>query len=139
MARLKAENKVVIEQLQLGEKVDSPDAVSLPLKLAVLCSRTAMAGHINLPVTGDLNNPQFSVMPIVWQTLRNLVVRAAQAPFKFIGGLVSGGGAEDLGTVAPLGSSEQALRRKSADHSGPSVERTSRIAAGDRRNSRAEQ
>jgi hypothetical protein len=38
-------------------------------------------------------------MPIVWQTLRNLVLRAAQAPFKFIGGLVSGGGSEDLSTV----------------------------------------
>jgi hypothetical protein len=39
-------------------------------------------------------------MPIVWQTLRNLVVRAAQAPFKLIGGLVAGGGSEDLGSVA---------------------------------------
>ncbi|HCV38081.1 MAG TPA: hypothetical protein DGQ94_05040, partial [Pseudomonas sp.] len=46
-------------------------------------------------------------MPIVWQTLRNLVLRAAQAPFKFIGGLISGGGSEDLGTVAfAPGSSE---------------------------------
>ncbi|MEB0204070.1 DUF748 domain-containing protein [Pseudomonas sp. CCC3.1] len=106
--QLKAENKVVIEQLQLGEKVDSPDAVNLPLKLAIaLLKDTDGTISIELPVTGDLNNPQFSVMPIVWQTLRNLVMRAVQAPFKFIGGLISGGGAEDLGTVsfAP-GSSE---------------------------------
>ena len=106
--QLKAENKVVIEQLQLGEKVDSPDAVNLPLKLAIALLKDSDGTiSIELPVTGDLNNPQFSVMPIVWQTLRNLVVRAATAPFKFIGGLVSGGGAEDLGTVsfAP-GSSE---------------------------------
>jgi len=40
------------------------------------------------------------VMPIVWQTLRNLVVKAAAAPFKFIGGLISGGSSQDLGTVA---------------------------------------
>ena len=99
--QLKAENKVVIEQLQLGEKVDSPDAVNLPLKLAIaLLKDTDGRISIELPVTGDLNNPQFSVMPIVWQTLRNLVMRAAQAPFKFIGGLISGGGAEDLGTVS---------------------------------------
>jgi len=39
------------------------------------------------------------VMPIVWQTLRNLILRAAQAPFKFIGGLVSGGAEMDLSTV----------------------------------------
>ena len=99
--QLKAENKVVVEQLQLGEKVDSPDAVDLPIRLAVaLLKDTEGKISIELPLSGDLNNPQFSVMPIVWQTLRNLVLRAAQAPFKFIGGLVAGGGSEDLGSVA---------------------------------------
>lgn len=106
--QLKAENKVVVEQLQLGEKVASPDAVSLPLKLAIALLKDVDGKiSIELPVTGDLNNPQFSVMPIVWQTLRNLIVKAAAAPFKMIGGLISGGGSQDLGTVsfAP-GSSE---------------------------------
>lgn len=99
--QLKAENKVVVEQLQLGEKVDSADAVDLPIRLAIaLLKDTDGKISIELPVTGDLNNPQFSVMPIVWQTLRNLVVRAATAPFKFIGGLVTGGGAQDLGNVS---------------------------------------
>ncbi|MGP6431949.1 DUF748 domain-containing protein [Pseudomonas paraglycinae] len=99
--QLKAENKVVVEQLQLGEKVDSPDAVSLPLKLAIALLKDVDGKiSIELPVTGDLNNPQFSVMPIVWQTLRNLIVKAAAAPFKLIGGLVSGGSSEDLGTVS---------------------------------------
>ncbi|CAM5484952.1 DUF748 domain-containing protein [Pseudomonas fragi] len=105
--QLKAENKLVVEQLQLGEKVDSPDAVDLPIKLAIaLLKDTDGKISIELPISGDLNNPQFSVMPIIWQTVRNLVLRAAQAPFKFIGGLINGGG-EDLGTVsfAP-GSSE---------------------------------
>ncbi|WP_309677423.1 DUF748 domain-containing protein [Pseudomonas sp.] len=99
--QLKAENKVVVEQLQLGEKVDSPDAVGLPLKLAIALLKDVDGKiSIELPVTGDLNNPQFSIMPIVWQTLRNLIVKAAAAPFKMIGGLVSGGGSEDLGTVS---------------------------------------
>lgn len=119
--QLKAENKVVVEQLQLGEKVDSPDAVDLPIRLAVaLLKDTEGKISIELPVSGDLNNPQFSVMPIVWQTLRNLVLRAAQAPFKFIGGLVAGGGSEDLGNVAfapgssELGSDAQASLDKLA-------------------------
>ncbi len=105
--KLKADNKVLVEHLQLGEKVDSPDAVDLPVKLAIALLKDAKGNiDIQLPVAGDLNNPQFSVMPIVWQTLRNLVVRAVQAPFKFIAGL-AGGGDEDLGSVtfAP-GSSE---------------------------------
>jgi uncharacterized protein involved in outer membrane biogenesis/outer membrane protein OmpA-like peptidoglycan-associated protein len=106
--QLKAENKVVVEQLQLGEKVDSPDAVNLPLKLAIALLKDVDGKiSIELPVTGDLNNPQFSVMPIVWQTLRNLVVKAAAAPFKFIGGLISGGGSQDLGTVSFAAGSDQ--------------------------------
>jgi len=114
--QLKAENKVLVEQLQLGEKVDSPDAVSLPIKLAIaLLKDTDGNISIELPVSGDLNNPQFSVMPIVWQTLRNLVLRAAQAPFKFIGGLISGGDSQDLGNVsfAP-GSKELSANAQSA-------------------------
>ncbi|HWV09816.1 MAG TPA: DUF748 domain-containing protein, partial [Pseudomonas sp.] len=98
--QLNAENKVVVEQLQLGEKVDSPNAVDLPVRLAVaLLKDTEGRIALELPVQGDLNNPEFSVMPIVWQTLRNLVLRAAQAPFKFIGGLVSGGSDMDLSNV----------------------------------------
>ncbi|QNH07756.1 DUF748 domain-containing protein [Pseudomonas sp. B11D7D] len=97
--QLNAENKVLVENLQLGERVDSPDAVDLPIRLAVaLLKDTQGRISIELPVQGDLNNPQFSVMPIVWQTLRNLVLRAAQAPFKFIAGLV-GGSNVDLSTV----------------------------------------
>ncbi len=99
--QLKAENKVLVDQLELGEKVDSPDAVSLPVKLAIALLKD-VNGQINieLPITGDLNNPQFSVMPIVWQTLRNLVVKAVAAPFKLLGGLVSGGDSTDLSNIA---------------------------------------
>lgn len=114
--KLKAQNKVLVEQLQLGEKVDSPDAVDLPVRLAVALLKDSQGRiSIELPVEGDLNNPQFSVMPVVWQTLRNLVVRAASAPFRMLGGLVTGGSAQDLGTVsfAP-GSSELAPDTQSA-------------------------
>lgn len=98
--KLNAENSVVVEQLQLGEKVDSPSAVDLPIRLAVALLKDSDGKiALSLPVQGDLNNPQFSVMPIVWKTLRNLILRAVQAPFKFLGGLISGGSAMDLSTV----------------------------------------
>ncbi|MCO8166700.1 DUF748 domain-containing protein [Pseudomonas sp. 21LCFQ02] len=120
--RLKAENTVLVEQLQLGERVDSPDALDLPIRLAVALLKDPQGRiSLELPVEGDLNNPQFSVMPIVWQTLRNLVVRAAQSPFKFIGGLVAGGGSQDLGSIqfAPgssslSGTAQQALDKLAA-------------------------
>lgn len=97
---LNAENKLLLEDLQLGEKVDSKDAMDLPIRLAVALLKDTKGNiEIQLPVQGNLNSPEFSVMPIVWQTLRNLVLRAAQAPFKFIGGLVSGGSDVNLSTV----------------------------------------
>ena len=98
--QLNAENKLLLEDLQLGEKVDSKDATDLPIRLAVALLKDTQGNiELQLPVQGNLNSPEFSVMPIVWQTLRNLVLRAAQAPFKFIGGLVSGGSEVDLSTV----------------------------------------
>jgi uncharacterized protein involved in outer membrane biogenesis/outer membrane protein OmpA-like peptidoglycan-associated protein len=97
---LNAENKLLLEDLQLGEKVDSKDAMDLPIRLAVALLKDSKGNiEIQLPVQGNLNNPQFSVMPIVWQTMRNLLLRAVQAPFKFIGGLVSGGSNVDLSTL----------------------------------------
>lgn len=94
--QLKADNRLLLEDLQLGERVDSPDAVDLPVRLAVALLKDTKGNiDIELPVAGDLNNPEFSVMPIVWQTLRNLVLRATQAPFKFIAGL-AGAGDTDL-------------------------------------------
>ena len=90
--RLDADNKVLLEDLQLGERVDSPSATDLPVRLAVALLKDSHGNiDIALPVQGDLNNPEFSVVPIVWQTLRNLVLRAVQAPFKLIAGLVDGG------------------------------------------------
>jgi outer membrane protein OmpA-like peptidoglycan-associated protein len=105
--QLNAENKVLLEHLQLGERVDSPSATDLPVRLAVaLLKDTDGNIDIALPVKGDLNNPEFSVLPIVWQTLRNLVLRAVQAPFKLIAGLLDGG-EEQLDSVPfAAGSSE---------------------------------
>lgn len=98
--QLKADNRLLLEDLQLGERVDSADAVDLPIRLALALLRDTRGNiDIELPVTGDLNNPEFSVMPIVWQTLRNLILRATQAPFKFIAGL-AGAGDSDLSQLS---------------------------------------
>lgn len=97
--QLNAENHVLLENLQLGERVDSDDAVDLPVRLAVALLKDTRGNiDIALPIKGDLNDPEFSVMPIVWQTLRNLVLRAVQAPFKFVAGLV-GGNDENLDRI----------------------------------------
>lgn len=106
--QLNAQNKVVLEELQLGEKVESPDAVDLPVRLAVALLKDADGNiKVELPVEGDLNNPRFDVGPVIWKTFRNLIVRAVKSPFSFIGGLIKGDSSENLDSIAfAPGSSE---------------------------------
>lgn len=106
--QLNARNKVVLEELQLGEKVESPDAVDLPVRLAVALLKDADGNiKVELPVEGDLNNPKFDVVPVIWKTFRNLIVRAVKSPFSFIGGLIKGDSSENLDSIAfAPGSSE---------------------------------
>ena len=89
---LDAQQKFVIDQLQLGEKVDSPDAVSLPLKLAValLKDRNGVI-DIDLPMTGSLDDPKFRLGPLIWKAFVGLLTKIATAPFALIGSLFGGG------------------------------------------------
>jgi hypothetical protein len=90
--QLEARNKVVLNQLTLGEKVDSPEAIKLPLKLAVAILKDKNGViDVDLPIVGSLDDPQFRVAPLVWKTLLNLITRAATAPFSLIAGMVGGG------------------------------------------------
>lgn len=108
--QLKADNKVVLRQLRLGEKVDSPDAIGLPLKLAVAILRDVDDNiDIDLPLSGSLDNPEFRVGPIIWQAFVNLLQRAITAPFSVLGNLIGGDGGS-LGEVPfAVGSSELSL------------------------------
>jgi outer membrane protein OmpA-like peptidoglycan-associated protein len=97
--QLDASNTVLLEQLQLGEKVASADAIDLPVRLAVAMLKDTKGNiSIQLPVKGDLNSPEFSVMPIVWQTLRNLLTRAVSSPFRMLASIGKAGD-KDLGQI----------------------------------------
>ena len=95
--KLNAEQHFVIDQLQLGEQVDSPDAVHLPLKLAValLKDRNGVI-DLPLPISGSLDDPQFKMGPIIWHAVLNLFEKAVTAPFAAIGHLFHGGHGEEL-------------------------------------------
>ena len=90
--QLKADHHIVIDQLQLGEKVDSPEATKLPLKLAIalLKDRNGVI-DLGLPVTGSLDDPQFKLGPLIWKVVVNLVTKAVTAPFALLGRLFGGG------------------------------------------------
>ena len=99
--QLNATNKIVLNQLTLGEKVDSPDAVNLPLRLAVAILKDSHGViDIDLPISGSLDDPQFRVGPLVWKAFVNVITKVATAPFRFIAGLV--GGDEGMDRLAYL-------------------------------------
>lgn len=86
---LQADNRVLLRDLQLGERVESPDAVDLPVRLAIALLKDGQGNiNITLPVQGDLNSPEFDIMPVIWQSFGNLLSRAATAPFRFIAKLI---------------------------------------------------
>ncbi|NTV46701.1 MAG: DUF748 domain-containing protein [Chlorobiales bacterium] len=89
---LVGENKIILDQLTLGESVESPDATSLPLRLAVALLKDSRGViDIDLPIRGNINDPQFSVMPIVFKALLNLLVKIVTSPFRLLGALFGGG------------------------------------------------
>jgi hypothetical protein len=90
--KLDAQHHIVIDQLEFGDKTDSKDAVSLPIKLAValLKDRNGVI-DLSLPVTGSLDDPKFRLGPIIWKIFVNILEKAVTAPFALLGSLFGGG------------------------------------------------
>lgn len=97
-------NAIKARQLELGEKVESPDAANVPIKLGLALLRD-MSGNIsiNLPVKGDLNDPKFSIGGIVMQAFLGLIVKAVTSPFSLLASLVPEGAADISKLAFPPG------------------------------------
>jgi hypothetical protein len=94
--KLDSKNNLFLDQFTLGEKVESPTATNLPVRLAIALLKDRRGEiHLDLPVTGSLDDPAFSVWKVVLQILVNLIAKAATAPFALLGALIGGG--EELG------------------------------------------
>lgn len=99
-SKLLGQNKVVLTQMELGEKVDSPDALDLPLELAIAILKDAKGViDIGVPVTGDLDNPEFGIGEVIGKAIGNLLGGIVTAPFRALGALF-GAGDKPLDTIA---------------------------------------
>jgi len=97
--KLDSENKVFIDQFTFGKKVESDKATSLPVRLAVALLKDRKGEiHLDIPVSGRIDDPQFSVWHVVLQILKNLLVKAATSPFALLQSVI--GGKEDFSGVA---------------------------------------
>jgi uncharacterized protein involved in outer membrane biogenesis len=97
--RLEARNQVILNQLTFGDAIESPTATKLPVRLAValLKDRNGVI-DINLPISGSVNDPQFSVGGIVVKLLVNLLVKAVTSPFSLLSG-GGGGSGPDMSAI----------------------------------------
>lgn len=93
--KIDSENHLVSDNLRFAKKIDVHDAgiFILPLRLGASLLRDVHGKiDVDIPVKGDLNDPEFKPWPIIWQVLKNLVVKAAAAPVKLVAGVFGGGG-----------------------------------------------
>jgi hypothetical protein len=96
--RLEAKNAFLVDQFTFGEKVESPTATKLPVKLAVsLLKDPDGVIRLDVPISGSVDDPKFRVGPIVWKILGNILVKAVTSPFALLGRL--GGGGPELSFV----------------------------------------
>ena len=96
--QLDAVHQIKLDQLEFGEKIDSPDAIGLPIKLAVALLKDSNGViDLELPVSGSVDDPQFRLGPIIWKAFVGLVTKIVTAPFALLGNLFGGG--EDLSYI----------------------------------------
>jgi hypothetical protein len=96
--KLTARNKVMLDQLTLGDTVNSPTATKLPVKLALALLKDRQGDiDLDLPLTGDLDDPEFSLGGIVLKMFVNLITKVVSSPFSALGALFGGG--EELAFV----------------------------------------
>ncbi len=96
--KLTANNHLFLDQLTFGEKVESPTATKLPVLLAVALLKNSKGEiDINLPISGTLNDPKFSVGGIIVQVIINLLTKVVTAPFTLLAAAF--GGSEELGYI----------------------------------------
>ncbi|HEY4296502.1 MAG TPA: DUF748 domain-containing protein, partial [Paraburkholderia sp.] len=97
--QLNADNHLFIDQLTFGDHVDNDTATKLPVRLAISLLKNSRGEiDVNLPVSGSLSNPEFSVGGLIWHAVLNLLQKAVTAPFSLIANAFGGSG-EELGYV----------------------------------------
>lgn len=86
---MEGENKINLDSLTLGDKIESEEATNLPLGLAIAILKDSKGQiDIDLPVSGDLNSPDFKYGALVWKAIGNLLGSIVTSPFSLLGSML---------------------------------------------------
>ncbi|UCE72023.1 MAG: DUF748 domain-containing protein, partial [Nitrospiraceae bacterium] len=90
--KLDSSNSVFLDQFTLGDKVESPEATTLPVKFAIALLKNGKGEiSLDLPVKGSIDDPEFNIGSVMVKLIVNFLVKAVSSPFKLLGSLVGGG------------------------------------------------
>jgi hypothetical protein len=93
--KLKSKNVITLDQFTFGEKVESPDATHLPVRLAIAILKDRNGQIVlDVPIEGSLDDPQFSIGKVVTRAVLNILEKVATSPFSLLGAVLGGGGEE---------------------------------------------
>lgn len=111
-----ANNRLFIEQLVLGPKDNRPDAPSIPVKFGLALLQDSNGDmQLNLPIRGQLDDPDFHIGGIIFQTIANLFIKALASPFSLIGSMFGSGQELDYVVFRPGRSDLDAEASKKLD------------------------
>jgi hypothetical protein len=105
--KIDAANVITLNQFTFGSAVKSPEATGLPVRLGVALLKD-IDGKIviDVPVQGNLDDPNFRIGRVVLRVVVNLLTKAAASPFTLLGAAFGGGGDELAFQEFAPGSSE---------------------------------
>lgn len=100
--QIESTNRIFIDQFFFGDQVESAEATSLPVRLAVALMRDRKGEiHLDIPVTGRSDDPEFRIGRVIWGILKNLVVKAATSPMSLLSSMMGGGEAFSATQFSP--------------------------------------
>jgi len=98
-SQMQGGNRIILKKMTLGEEVESEDAISAPVGLAIaLLQDNDGVIDLDVPVSGDVNAPDFEIGHVVWTAFKNLITGVATAPFRFLGNML-GVNADELENI----------------------------------------
>jgi hypothetical protein len=93
--KLHAQNTIVFDDFTFGEKVESPDATKLPVRMAVAVLKDRNGKiELNVPIEGNLDDPEFKLRGVILHAIVNMITKIATSPFAILGAAFGGGGEE---------------------------------------------
>ncbi len=84
-------NHLEVIKIEAGKKVKSKTAMNIPVRLAVSLLKDVHGNiRLDIPVEGSLDDPKFKWGKVIWQVIKNILVKAATAPFRFFASAFGG-------------------------------------------------